>query len=87
MELAQEARTKILTEMVDAPKEKQLLALEEENVRLGLKNLMTYPWIKERVEAGKLELVGGHFSIAHGILYVCTLEDGTFRAVTEDGKS
>jgi carbonic anhydrase len=83
MELAEEARKKILAEMADEPRDKQLLALEEENVRLGLKNLMTYPWIKERVEAGKLELVGGHFSIEHGVLYVCTLEDGTFRPVGE----
>lgn len=83
MELAQTARDKVLAEMADAPRDDQLLALEEENVRLGLKNLMTYPWIKERVEAGKLELVGGHFSIAHGILYCCTLEDGTFRPVAD----
>ena len=87
MELAEEARKKILAEMADEPRDKQLLALEEENVRLGLKNLMTYPWIKERVEAGTLELVGGHFSIEHGILYACTLEDGTFRPVAGEGES
>jgi len=83
MELAQDARKKILAEMADAPRDEQLLALEEENVRMGLKNLMTYPWIKERVEAGKLELVGGHFSIAHGILYCCTLDDDTFHPVDD----
>jgi len=84
MELAQSARDKVLSEMAGASPEEQLHALEEENVRLGLRNLMTYPWIKERVEAGSLELVGGHFSIEDGILYCCSLEDGTFTPVNPD---
>jgi carbonic anhydrase len=81
MELSRSARDKVLAEMPDAPKDKQLLALEEENVRLGLENLMTYPWIKERVDAGKLDLVGGHFAIEHGVLYTCSLDDPEFKPV------
>jgi len=84
MELAQSARDKILSEMADASPEEQLHALEEENIRLGLRNLMTYPWIKDRVDAGTLELVGGHFSIEDGILYCCSLEDEAFTPINPD---
>lgn len=82
MALAQSARDKVLKDFADATKAEQLHALEEENVRLGLRNLMTYPWIKERVAGGTLNLLGGHFSIEDGILYSCTLDDGKFKAVT-----
>ena len=34
---------------------------EKESVKLSLNNLMTFPWIKERVEKGILKLHGWHF--------------------------
>jgi carbonic anhydrase len=43
-------------------------ASEEAVVRLSLRNLRTFPWIAEREEAGKLELIGLHFGIAEGML-------------------
>jgi len=81
MALAQRARDKVLREFADAPRDIQLQALEEENVRMGLANLMTFPWIKEKVEAGGLQLLGGRFGIEEGVLYCCTLENGTFNPV------
>ena len=41
---------------------------EVEVVRLSLANLMTFPWIAERVEAGSLVLAGYRFEIRTGIL-------------------
>jgi carbonic anhydrase len=41
---------------------------EEAVVRLSLDNLLTFPWIAERVEAGTLALSGVHFGIADGTL-------------------
>jgi carbonic anhydrase len=41
---------------------------EHEMVRLSLENLMTFPWIREAVEAGRLRLHGGHFGIRSGKL-------------------
>jgi len=84
MAFAQSAREKVLRDHADDPQPVKQKALEEENVRLGLRNLMSYPWIKERVKAGKLELLGGHFSIEDGILYCCTLENGAFQAVSDE---
>ncbi|WGF89639.1 carbonic anhydrase [Marinivivus vitaminiproducens] len=41
---------------------------EAKVVRLSLTNLMSFPWIAERVEAGTLKLHGFHFAIATGVL-------------------
>lgn len=37
-------------------------------IKLSLKNLETYPWVREQIEAGKLTLHGWHFSIFDGRL-------------------
>ncbi|KQT32465.1 carbonate dehydratase [Sphingomonas sp. Leaf412] len=50
-------------------------ALEQEGVRTSLANLMTFPFVKERVEAGKLELRGAIFAIADGKLHVLGEDD------------
>ena len=41
---------------------------EHESVRLSLDNLMTFPWIKDAVEAGHITLHGCFFDIRSGIL-------------------
>jgi carbonic anhydrase len=41
-----------------APREAQLEALEKESVILGLGNLMTFPFVKDAVETGRLDLHG-----------------------------
>ena len=43
-------------------------ASEMEVVRLSLENLMTFPWIRERVESGALTLIGARFDIHNGVL-------------------
>ena len=53
---------------------------EHEVVKVSLANLMTFPWIAERVEAGTLRLHGAWFAIESGML--ATLRpNGTFAAV------
>lgn len=41
---------------------------EQAAVGYSLKNLMTYPWIRQRVEAGTLVLKGWHYNIFTGAL-------------------
>ena len=41
---------------------------EHETVRVSLANLLTFPWIREAVEAGRLGLHGYFFSVATGVL-------------------
>ncbi|MGN6376903.1 MAG: carbonic anhydrase [Sphingomonas sp.] len=51
--------------------------LELETVRVSLANLMTFPFVAERVATGALALRGAYFAIRDGILWVMG-EDGSF---------
>ncbi len=50
---------------------------EHEVVKLSLANLMTFPWIAERVHAGNLKLHGAWFDIRVGVLMMLQ-PDGSF---------
>lgn len=77
MAIAADARERVLKE----PGGDRQRRLEEEVVRLSLENLMTYPWIAERVQTGRLRLHGWHFGIARGELAVLDPASDTFRTV------
>ena len=50
---------------------------EQEVVRLSLENLVSFPWIAERVQDGRLRLHGASFDIRYGVLWLMQ-HDGTF---------
>ena len=50
---------------------------EKDVIRLSLDNLLTFPWIADRVAAGPLRLVGARFDISTGVLSR-TYEGGAF---------
>jgi len=78
MRIARPALDRVLAcEPVEARQE----ACEQETVRLSLANLMTFPWVREAVEAGRLSLHGCHFGVATGRLAVLAA-DGRFAPVT-----
>jgi len=58
--------------------------LELESVRQSLKNLMTYDFIRTRVENGALKLQGAYFSIAKAELKLAD-EAGTFNLIEVGG--
>ena len=52
--------------------------LEFESIRVSLENLMTFPFVAERVKAGNLTLAGAHYGIADGILQLYDAATDTF---------
>ena len=74
MGIAAPARARAL--LCDTP-EAQQRCLEREGIKLSLDNLMTFPWIAERVGAGTLQLHGAWFAIHSGVLEILG-PDGTF---------
>ena len=59
------------------PPEMRQQYCEFEVVKVSLANLMTFPWIAERVTTGKLALHGAWFSVHAGVLMMLQ-EDGSF---------
>ena len=60
-----------------------LRRLEFATVDLGLRNLMTFPFVRERVEAGELNLHGALFSVSTGRLLVREPKTGLFLPAAE----
>jgi carbonic anhydrase len=51
---------------------------EHETVKLSLANLLTFPWVKERVDGGTLRTYGTYFGVEGGVLELLE-PDGSFR--------
>jgi len=75
--VARSVRAKVLR--CTDPEEAQARC-EQEVVKLSLDNLMTFPWIAERVRSGELRLHGMRFDIRSGALELLRA-NGAFRAV------
>jgi carbonic anhydrase len=52
--------------------------MEFEGVRLSLRNLRSFPWVREREQDGRLKLHGAWFAVAEGLLHVCEEASGEF---------
>ena len=55
--------------------------LEEVGIRQSLANLRTFPFIAEREASGEVSILGCHFSIAEGQLYLLDEAEDSFRPV------
>lgn len=69
MKIAEPARNFALATTKD-PKDAQRRC-EQEAVKTSLANLMSFPWVAERVREGKLELHGWYFDLETASLFVC----------------
>jgi carbonic anhydrase len=65
-------------------REERATLAAEENVRLGLKNLHTYPAVAERLAEGTLRLHGWIFQIATAKLFAYEPKSGQFAPINPD---
>ena len=68
MQIAAPAKEKVLARKELDTLELQTDACERTAVAYSLKNLMSYPWIRDRVAANKLNLVGCYYDLHSGEL-------------------
>jgi carbonic anhydrase len=68
MQVAGHARNRVLSRFHGESREKRERACEREAVLVSLDNLLTFPWILERVAQRKLALHGWYFDIEQGEL-------------------
>ncbi|HEV2080025.1 MAG TPA: carbonic anhydrase [Allosphingosinicella sp.] len=52
--------------------------MEHESVQVSLRNLRTFPWVREREGDGRLKLHGAFFAISDGVLHVLDEASGKF---------
>jgi carbonic anhydrase len=68
MSLAAVAKKEVLARSDLKSMEQRIDACEKAAVGLSLNNLMTYPWVRERVEEGRLNLIGCYYDLRNGEL-------------------
>src|SRR6059058_456575 len=57
--------------------------IEKAAIFRSLENLMTFPFVRSRVERGEIELHGAYFGVAEGSLFVLDPEAKEFRSVRD----
>lgn len=82
--IAQRARERVLAELPAKPPALQARACEQASILISLENLMTYPWIAQRVAAGAMHLHGWYFSIAEGSLLRYNPASNAFEPINID---
>lgn len=78
MSMLDEARLSVLASHQMKSQAEKLEALEKEGIKTSIKNLRTFPFVKEREDKGKLNLHGAHFDIKTGTLSVLSHSRGEF---------
>ena len=81
--IAASARDKVQTEMTAESEDKKARACEKEAILVSLKNLMTFPWVKERVAKGQLSLHGWYYNMGTGQLRYYNQLTGEFEILVE----
>ncbi|EPY03553.1 carbonic anhydrase [Magnetospirillum fulvum] len=83
MDIARAARDRCLALALSAGKTTDYARqmCEKETVAISLANLMTFPWIRERVEQGKLTLHGWWFDVEKGALWRLESQTNTFQQI------
>ena len=78
MQITDEARRRTLLVARQQPIEVQLRILTQEAIKTSLANLLSFPWISERVEDGRLRIHGWRFDLEDGNMYVYVPERDAF---------
>ncbi len=68
MRIAAPVRDRVMRELAHKSSAERHTACEQASILQSLDNLLTYPWLKRKVEQGKLMLHGWYFDIGSGSL-------------------
>jgi len=82
MMMADKTRKEIIAK--NLPAEEGYIACEQGTIVQSLENLMTFPWIAERVNAGTLTLHGWYYDLHSAELIIYDPESKSFSAVPYD---
>lgn len=75
------AHRRVLATMSNASAEERERACEQNAVLVSLENLTTFPWVRDKVESGELELHGWYVDIAVPSLSAYNWETGKFEPI------
>ena len=74
----------MLSNVTDAQRSR---ALEQALILTSLQNLTSFPWLRERFEAGDIQLHGWYFDLEQGALLEYNDAQGVFEPIDSDGNA
>ena len=83
LELAKDVKEEVISMGFSKDPEAREWLTEQLNVVKQLQNLLTYPFVRKRVEEGKLELIGWHYIIETGEVFNFNDKKGYFELIKE----
>lgn len=78
LELAEPVTNRVLSEIPETEPEAREWMMEQANVIEQLKHLLTYPYIRERVQNGQMNLSGWHYIIETGEVFIYDRHEEAF---------
>jgi carbonic anhydrase len=78
VDIARPAKEAVLRDLHSKPVELQRRACEQAAILISLENLLTFPWLAQRVRQGGLALHGWYFDLEKGELLGYNPETGVF---------
>ncbi|MGL6041292.1 MAG: carbonic anhydrase, partial [Deefgea sp.] len=85
--IAEVAREQVKRELAHKTHSGQIRACEMAAIIVSLDNLMSFPFITERVQNGSLSLIGWYFDIVRGALYDFDQDKNAFQALVTSLKA
>lgn len=82
LEICREAPGQVAALAQEGSAEEREWLTEQLNVVLQMRNLLTFPYIRERVESGRLLVLGWHYLIETGEVYNFNDTTGRFEPIT-----
>jgi len=82
LSIASEARDVVKKQLKDKSIEEQESAFEKETLVISLNNLLSYPYIKERISKNKIKILGWQFDIETGTISAFNPQSATFEIIS-----
>ncbi len=83
MELARPAYDRVVTEHGNVSLDEKIILCEQYALVNSLNNLLTFPWIQERVASGKLVLHAWYFDLATGMIHAHDQKNNDWRILND----
>lgn len=80
--IASEARDAVKKELANKSPEEQQHACEHESIIVSMRNLLSYPYILQRMEQDKLNVYGWHFDLEEGKIVAFDPDTGFFEPIS-----
>ena len=84
LEVSKEVRGRVDKLVQEGTPEEREWLTEQVNILVQMKNLLTYPYIAEKFEAGTLEIFGWHYIIETGEIFNFNEESQAFELISKE---